>query len=122
MQNKVTDHKKTNKDKREISRLEELARSKPNLFLIVLDFTENDKIIPLFNIKGLCKNILWEILLIKKYPYEFRSRMDICTKYDLMNHLPDVHTRQFINEEEEKEVKDFRKTSPGKHSRHISHV
>ena len=109
MQNKVTDHKKTNKDKSEFSRLEELARSKPNLFLIVLDFTENDKIIPLFNIKGLCKNILWEILLIKKYPYEFRSRMDIRTKYDLMNHLPDVHTRQFINEEEEKEVKDIRK-------------
>lgn len=34
MQNKVSDHKKANKDKREISRLEELAR-KPNLFLIV---------------------------------------------------------------------------------------
>ena len=61
--------------------LQNLAENTPELFLKVLDFTENKDIVPLHFV-NLAKDIKWDVLLRNKFPQDFETKEDIKAKFE----------------------------------------
>ena len=64
--------------------LQDLAENTPELFLKVLDFTENKEIVPLHFV-NLAKDIKWDVLLRNKFPQDFKSKEDIKAKFEWLH-------------------------------------
>ena len=64
--------------------LQNLAENTPELFLKVLDFTENKDILPL-HVVDLAKDIKWDVLLRSKFPQDFKSKEDIKAKFEWLS-------------------------------------
>ena len=64
--------------------LQNLAENTPELFLKVLDFTENKEIVPLHFV-NLAKDIKWDVRLRNKFPQDFKSKEDIKAKVEWLH-------------------------------------
>ena len=72
--------------------LQDLAENTPELFLKVLDFTENKDIVPLHFV-NLAKDIKWDVLLRNKFPEDFETKEDIKAKFEWLHEYEprDIH-------------------------------
>ena len=64
--------------------LQDLAENTPELFLKVLDFTENKEVLPLHFV-NLAKDIKWDVLLRNKFPQDFETKEDIKAKFEWLH-------------------------------------
>ena len=69
--------------------LKELAEKTPGLFLRVLGFVENGKI--LWSLVNLAKDVQWNVLLRNKFPHDFKTDEDIVTKFEWLRDLKDIN-------------------------------
>ena len=64
--------------------MQDLAENTPELFLKVLDFTENKDIV-LLHFVNLAKHVKWDVLLRNKFPQDFESKDDIKAKVEWLS-------------------------------------
>ena len=87
--------------------MQDFAENTPELFLKVLDFTENKDILPL-HVVDLAKNIKWDVLLRNKFSQDFETKEDIKAKFEWLSEYEpkDIHAiAKMISRSKKKEEK-----------------